>query len=58
MHADSPVEVLELPRDDFETLVLSQPSVRRQIEAQARERLERMREGLAAQGEWVSSGLV
>ncbi len=58
VHADSPVEVLELPRDDFETLVLSQPSVRRQIEAQARERLERMREGLAAQGEWVSSGLV
>ncbi len=58
VHADSPVEVLELPRDDFETLVLSQPSVRRQIEAQARERLERMREGLAARGEWVSSGLV
>jgi CRP-like cAMP-binding protein len=58
VHADSPVEVLELPREYFEKLVLSHPSVRAQIEEQARERLERMREGLAARGEWVSSGLV
>ena len=58
VHADSPVEVLELPREFFEKLVLSHPSVRVQIEEQARERLERMREGLAARGEWVSSGLV
>jgi CRP-like cAMP-binding protein len=52
------VEVLELPRDMFEQLVLPHPSVRAQIEEQARERLERMRAGLAARGEWVSSGLV
>lgn len=56
--ADTAVEVLELPRDAFNDLVLTHPSVRLKLAAIAQERLDRTRAQLSAAGEWVSSTLV
>jgi cAMP-dependent protein kinase regulator len=58
VRADTPVEVLELPRDAFRELVLPHPSVRAQIEHTARERLEEIRQGLSERGEWLRGLLV
>ncbi|MBS2021634.1 MAG: cyclic nucleotide-binding domain-containing protein, partial [Deltaproteobacteria bacterium] len=58
VRADTAVEVLELPRDAFNELVLPHPSVRKQLSELATERLVRTRAMLNAAGEWVSNSLV
>lgn len=58
VRAETAVEVLELPREAFRELVLPHPSVRGQLDALARERLQRTQARLRAAGEWVSSTLV